>query len=536
MMPTAERLMLVAPEILMLSGAVIVSVLGLSRAAALRASVPFVSIATLIAAIVAVSIVHTPERAAEAGLPIPMLGLYGRSLIAAIGIGLVAVSIGSVDRRLESAFAKGLAPFDPIRTIGGEFHAFMLFSLAGAMLVTVASDLIWLFLAIELSSLPTYIMVATSRGDRRAQEAAVKYFFLGAMSTAVLLYGFAMLYGACGSLELPAIAAAMLEGASESSIGMLGIVLVIVGLCFKITAVPMHFYAPDVYEGASIPTTNFLSFVPKATGFFALMSLLAAFGWSASVETPALPPRIEAVLWMIAALTMTLGNVGALLQRSVKRMMAYSSISHSGYMLVGIVAGPQFGGFDAVLLYLLVYGLTNIAIFGAMASIERKGFEIDSFDDLAGLRIRHPWASAMLAIGAGSLIGLPPLLGFWGKLDLFVSGVSAGQVPLVVIMALNSAVSVWYYLRLAGLPTIAPAGPRADSIEAVPSRWPLATAVVAGFGIFLLPLALSSISAASSVAGPDAIDAAESAADVASADEQALPPVVVAVTPADRGS
>ncbi|MGA0872657.1 MAG: proton-conducting transporter membrane subunit, partial [Phycisphaerales bacterium] len=200
MMPTAERLMLVVPEILMLSGAVLVSVMGLSRAAALRAAVPFVSIATLVAAIVAVAIVHTPERAEAAGLPIPMLGLYGRSLIAAIGIGLVAVSIGSVDRRLEGAFSKGLAAFDPIRVIGGEFHAFMLFSLAGAMLVTVASDLIWLFLAIELSSLPTYIMVATSRGDRRAQEAAVKYFFLGAMSTAVMLYGFAMLYGACGTL------------------------------------------------------------------------------------------------------------------------------------------------------------------------------------------------------------------------------------------------------------------------------------------------------------------------------------------------
>ncbi|MGA1393242.1 MAG: NADH-quinone oxidoreductase subunit N, partial [Phycisphaerales bacterium] len=364
------------------------------------------------------------------------------------------------------------------------------------------------------------------RTGRRSMEAAMKYFFLGAMSTAVMLYGFAMLYGACGTLELAGIASAMLEGAAGTSIGLLAMVLVIVGLCFKITAVPMHFYAPDVYEGASIPTTNFLSFVPKATGFFALMSLLAAFGWSASVEAPALPPRIEAVLWMIAALTMTLGNVGALLQRSVKRMMAYSSISHSGYMLVGIVAGPQFGGYDAVLLYLLVYGLTNIAVFGAMASIERRGAEIDSFDDLAGLRIRHPWASAMLAIGAGSLIGLPPLLGFWGKLDLFVSGLSAGQVPLVVIMALNSAVSVWYYLRLAGLPTIAPAGPRADSIESVPSRWPIATAVVAGFGIFLLPLTLSSLSDASSVAGPTAIKAAEAASGVASTatiDEAASP-------------
>lgn len=505
-MPFAERLVLLVPEMVLLAGAIVVSVMGLSSRGLVRAVVPWVTIAALAGSLVAVVMVHRPELAASADLPIPMLGLYARGLLAAIGIGLVAITMGSVDRRLENAFAKGLAPFDPMRVLGGEFHAFMLFSIAGAMLVTVASDLVWLFLAIELSSLPTYIMVATSRGSRLAQEAAVKYFFLGAMSTAILLYGFAMLYGATGSMELLAIEEAMTSGAAESSIAVLGIILVILALGFKITAVPMHFYAPDVYEGAAISTTSFLSFVPKATGLFVLMTVLASVGWSADAAPASLPPEASKVLWMVAALTMTLGNLGGLLQRSIKRMLAYSSISHSGYMLVGIVAGPQVGGFDAALFYLLTYGVTNLAIFGALASIERQGSEVDSFDDLAGLRIRHPWASAMLAIGAASLIGMPPLLGFWGKLDLFAAGLDAGHVVLVVILALNSAISVWYYLRLIGLPIIAPAGPRTEGLESSPSRIPLLAAVVAGLGTLLLPIMLGSLVDAASVAGPAAIE------------------------------
>jgi len=334
------------------------------------------------------------------------------------------------------------------------------------------------------------------------------------MSTAILLYGFAMLYGATGSMELLAIEEAMTSGAAESSIAVLGIILVILALGFKITAVPMHFYAPDVYEGAAISTTSFLSFVPKATGLFVLMTVLAAVGWSADAAPASLPPEAGKVLWMVAALTMTLGNLGGLLQRSIKRMLAYSSISHSGYMLVGIVAGPQFGGFDATLFYLLTYGVTNLAVFGAIASIERQGSEIDSFDDLAGLRVRHPWASAMLAIGAASLIGMPPLLGFWGKLDLFAAGLDAGHVVLVVILAVNSAISVWYYLRLIGLPIIAPAGPRTEGLESSPSRFPLLAAVVAGLGTVLLPIMLGSLVDAASVAGPTAIEDASPQAAV----------------------
>jgi len=486
-------------------------VLGLSSRRPLREAVPFVTIATLIAALFAVNLVHTPERAAEAGLPLPMLGLYARNLILVVGIGLVAIGIGSVDRRLEAAFASGRAAFDPIRTIRGEFHAFMLFSLAGAMLISIAPDLIWLFLAVELSSLPTYIMVALSRGSRRAQEAAVKYFFLGAMSTALMLFGFALLYGAAGSMQLLEIQAVLLGDMLLSPLAVAGVLLTTIALGFKITAVPMHFYAPDVYEGASIPTTSFLSFVPKVAGMVMLMVLLASVGWSPAFEVPVLPPSVAPVLWMIAALTMTLGNIGALLQRSIKRMMAYSSIAHSGYMLVGIVAGPQFGGYDAVLFYLLVYGVTNLAIFGALASIERRGDEVDTFDDLAGLRLRHPLAAAMLAIGAGSLIGLPPLLAFWGKLEIFIAGLNAGQVALVVIMAVNSAVSAWYYLRLAGLPTIAPPGPEAEEITATPSRWPLVVAVVSGVGVVLLPIVASPLVEAAALAGPTPIEAAATA-------------------------
>ena len=514
-MPINERMVLLAPELLLLLGAVAVSVLGLSKRPALRGAVPLATMAALAAAFAAVLVVHTPERAADAGLPIPMLGLYARGLIAAIGIGLVAIGVGSVDRRLEDAFAAGRAAFDPIRVTRGEFHAFLLFSLAGAMLVTTAPDLIWLFLAIELSSLPTYIMVAMGRASRKAQEAAVKYFFLGAMSTALMLFGFALLYGAAGSMQLEQIAGAMLAGGLDSPLAVAGAVFAILGIAFKIAAVPMHFYAPDVYEGASIPVTSFLSFTPKVTGLAALMALLASIGWSPSAEDARLSPAIAAMLWMIAVLTMTLGNIGALLQRSVKRMMAYSSISHSGYMLVGIVAGPAAGGYDAVLFYLLAYAATNLAIFGALASIERRGEEVDDFDSLAGLRLRHPAAAATLAIGAGSLIGLPPLLGFWGKLDLFIAGLDAGQVALVVIMAVNSAVSAWYYLRLAGLPTIAAPGAEAEGIVAGPSRWPLAAAVVGGACVVLLPFAASSLVDASAVAGPPPASAEASVASAA---------------------
>lgn len=537
--PMVSKIALILPEILLVAGSVVVTVLGLSRRPAWRDAVPAVAVALLLGAFGLLHLVTTDARLAEAGLLLPGMPLFAKSLVYLVGAGLVLLCVGLVDRRLEQAFAAGRAPFDAIRVMRGEFFAFLLLSIAGCSLIASAPDLIWLFLALELVSLPTYIMVATSRGSRKAQEAAVKYFFLGAMSSAMLLYGFALLYGAAGTLELVPMRAIFAEQAAAGGVSMLaivGMVLVVFALAYKIAAVPMHFYAPDVYEGAAAPVSAFLAFVPKTAGFLALIVVLSTMGWSGhstfvggpdggaivAIER-GLPQPITALLWMIAVLTMTLGNIGALLQKSVKRMLAYSSIANSGYMLIGVIAGVGgtggISGINATLFFLLCYALMNIATFGPLASLERNGEEIDTVEDLAGLRARHPAMAAMLAIGAGSLIGLPPLLGFWGKLYLFAAGIEAGQVLLVVIAAVNSGVSVWYYLRLISEPLVSAPNARSETIGAVPSPWPKIASIVTAVGLVVVPFFLASLIAASKTAtrGVEVVDVATSAQSVASA-------------------
>lgn len=507
------RLHSVIPEILLVIGAVVSSVIGLSSRKRWRDCVPAIAAAFLVASMIAIPLASSPEATNAVGHLLPGLVRPVKMLIAIIGLVLVAVGAGAVDRRLEESFTRGRSAFDPIRVVRGEYYAFFLLSIAGAMLLASANDLIWIFLALELASLPTYVMVAISRHSRRAQEAAVKYFFLGAMAAAMVLYGFALLYGSTGTLSLTEMRSEFsIQLAAQQSIdplALVGVGLVILGLAFKITAVPMHFYAPDVYEGAAVHVTAFLSFIPKIAGFTALMVILSTIGWEGHrPATPidplpsGLPMPISSLLWMLAVMTMTLGNIGALLQRSIKRMLAYSSIAHSGYMLIGLMAGPRLGGFDGLVFYLVCYGVMNMAVFGALAAIERRnGDEVDSFEDLSGLRARHPLISAMLAAGAGSLVGLPPLLGFWGKIDLFVAGINDGQTLLVVIAAVNSAISAFYYLRLAGMPIVGVADRRAEGVVSVPSIWPKVAAVACGLGVMILPIAANALVEASAVAG-----------------------------------
>lgn len=500
MIEMSSRLALITPEIVLFIGAVVVAVLGLSGSRAIRASVPWTTIGFIVASIVASSIVYgRAEDVEAAGLLIPSLGSYLKPLVGVISIGLVLLGVGMVDRRYEEAVREGRTSFDPLRVVRGEYHAFLLLSLAGTMLIANANDLIWLFLAVELSSLPTYVMVALGRGTRRNQEAAIKYFFLGAMSSATFLYGFALLYGATGTLSLTGMRDAFALQAAADGVplfGLLGMVLAIVGLCFKITAVPMHFYAPDVYQGAPTPVTGFISFVPKVTGFGAIILLCAALGWSghhvvddAGIKVPieGLPRPVHATLWVIAVLTMILGNVGALLQTSVKRLIAYSSIAHSGYMLVGVVAGTA-GGIEAVLFYLATYGVANVAMFGALAGLERQGREIDAIEDLGGMWKNHPGLATVMAIAAFSMVGLPPLFGFWGKLDIVLAGITAGEVPLVVVMMATSAVSAYYYLQLAGMPVVRKPDARTETLVAGPSPWPRYAAMAFGLGVLLAPL------------------------------------------------
>ncbi len=449
-----ERLAVIRPEIALFIAACVVMLLGVSRNAGVRRLVWWV---TGVSLVIAGWLAITTEG--RVGL-IPGLTPYVKTMVAVVGLLLVLVLAGSVDRGYERLVARGAAMFDPIRSTGGEFAAFFLFSLTGVMLCASADDLIWLFLALELTSLPTYVMVALSTSRERSGESAVKYFFLGAFGAAVFLYGFALLYGATGTTMLPEIAASFAEGRA-GLLGIAGLTLALVGVAFKMAAAPMHFYAADVYEGSSAPVAAHLAFAPKAAGLVSAMLLLACPGWSFG---EGLPEAVRVVVWVMAAVTMTVGNAMALLQSSVKRMLAYSSVAHSGYMLVGLVAGPGTAGsgassiwtngLSASLFYMLCYGLMNVGAFAALAALERghgadgETIELETIDDLRGLCKARPWVGWGFVLSALSLLGFPPLLGFFAKLFLFTSAISAGEIVLVVVMGLNSAVGAFYYLRL----------------------------------------------------------------------------------------
>jgi NADH-quinone oxidoreductase subunit N len=476
-----ERLAFLWPEIALFVTTCIVMVMGLSRNYGTRKATAIVAwLGVVVAGVLAYATTPSGEGlSVSAGqLLLPEMVAYAKVLIAIVGVMLLMLLAGTVDRVEEDAIAKGKRAFDPLRSNRAEFYSFFLFSLTGLMLCASADDLIWLFLALELTSLPTYIMVSISTARNRGREAGVKYFFLGALGAAVFLYGFALIYGGTGHTNLNEIAL-VFHTQGMNAVALAGVLLALLGLAFKIAAVPMHFYTADVYQGASAPVAAFLAFVPKTAGFLAILLIVATFGWQYELsggmrlfsgETiiqsqfgDRLPESVRLLLWVMAALTMTVGNVLAILQTSVKRMLAYSSIAHSGYMLVGVIVGPGDGtfansGVGAVLFYLLAYGVMNAGAFAAIASLERSPTpdgeprEVDHIDDLRGLCSTHPAAGWTLVVCGLSLLGLPPLLGFFGKLPLFTSALAAGEVVLVVVLGVNSAIAAFYYLRLAFLP------------------------------------------------------------------------------------
>ena len=323
-----------------------------------------------------------------------------------------------------------------------EYYALLLFATAGMMILASGLDLITLFLGIEVLSISLYILAGYRRDSDASNEAAMKYFLLGAFASSVLLYGIALVYGATGSTNLMRIAEAA-SGASGPTPEVLlfaGVALILVGLAFKVAAAPFHMWTPDVYEGAPTPITAFLSAGPKAAAFAAIIRVFfIGFG----------PIQAEwsTILSVIAALTMTIGNVAAIAQTNVKRMLAYSSIAHSGYVLIGIVAGGATGGAAAVF-YLFAYVAMNLGAFGIIVLLEHKGQRGEELKDYAGLGFRYPIIGALLSLFMISLSGIPPTVGFAGKLYLFGAAVQSGHILLAVIGVLNSAVSIFYYLRL----------------------------------------------------------------------------------------
>lgn len=471
-----ERLAFLWPEIALFITTCIVMVLGLSKSAAIRKGCIVIAALGLLAAMALA--IDTAKPAT--GVLFPHLMPFAKAMIAGVGLLILLVQAGTVDRQDEADIARGTRAFDPLRSNRAEYYSVFLFSLTGVMLCASAPDLIWLFLALELTSLPTYIMVTISGCGRdaslRSQEAGVKYFFLGAMGAATFLFGFTLLYGGTGHTHLVAIADTLAHD-GINTIALAGILLSLIGIAFKIAAVPMHFYTPDVYQGAAAPVAAFLAFAPKTAGFLAIIHIAGAVGWTHGAGG-SLPEVVRVTLWVMAALTMTVGNVLALLQSSVKRILAYSSIAHSGYMLVGVIAGPGDGSFaksglSAVLFYLLVYGVSNLGAFAVLACLERRNAdgstrEIDSVEDLRGLCKTNPILGWTMVLSALSLLGMPPIIGFFAKIPLFTSAISAGEIPLVIVLGLNSAIAAFYYLRLVGAPMLADPDPRAEPAELAP--------------------------------------------------------------------
>jgi NADH-quinone oxidoreductase subunit N len=323
----------------------------------------------------------------------------------------------------------------------GEYYALLLFSTVGMMIMASAADLIVLYLGLELMALSTYILAGLMRKQLRSNEAALKYFFLGAFSSAFLLYGISLTYGLTGSTNLKEIAASLQTlNITDSPVVFLGLIFLIVSFGFKIALVPFHMWAPDVYEGAPTSITAFMSVGPKAAGFAVLGRVLFdAFG--------GLHVQWDSILIPLAIITMAVGSIIALAQSNIKRMLAYSSIAHAGYMLLGIIAGTP-GGLTSTVNYLMIYTFMNIGAFAVIIMLRREGFQGEDLDDYMGLAKSHPLASALMLIFMFSLTGIPPTAGFVGKFYVFMEAINSGYTYLAIIAVIFSVVSAFFYLRV----------------------------------------------------------------------------------------
>jgi NADH-quinone oxidoreductase subunit N len=321
----------------------------------------------------------------------------------------------------------------------GEYYALLMFALAGMIVMAAAADLIVVFLGLEIMSMSVYILAGAWRTELRSNEAALKYFLLGAFATGFLLYGIALLYGATATFRLDLIAARA-STAPDRGLLLGGVAMLLVAFGFKVAAVPFHMWAPDVYEGAPTSVTALMAVAVKAAAF-------AAFARVFFYGLAPLHAEWWVLLWGLSVATMTVGNVLALAQRSVKRMLAYSSIAHAGYVLIALTVGGLGAG-PAVLFYLLVYAVMTLGAFGVVIAVGQRGAPNENLDDYAGLGYRSPLLGVTMTVFMLSLTGIPPLAGFAGKFYLFTTAVREGYVVLAVIGVLNSVISAGYYVRV----------------------------------------------------------------------------------------
>lgn len=324
----------------------------------------------------------------------------------------------------------------------GEYYPLILFTTAGAMWMASGIDLMTIFLGLEVLSISLYVLAGMFRGQLRSNEAGLKYFLLGAFSTGFLLYGIALIYGVTGSTKLAHIGQVLSQHTAMINNPMMlaGVVLLSIGFLFKISAAPFHMWAPDVYQGAPTPITGFMSAGPKAAAFAAFVRVLV-------LGLDQMHGQWGNMLWILAVLTMIVGNVIAIYQTDLKRMLAYSSIAHAGYALVGIVAANAIG-ISGILFYMLAYTFMNLGAFGVLVLAGKKGEDNLTLEGFAGFGYKRPFLGVAMSIFLLSLMGIPPSAGFSGKFYIFAGAVSEGYIWLAVIGVLNSAVSLYYYLRV----------------------------------------------------------------------------------------
>jgi NADH-quinone oxidoreductase subunit N len=360
-------------------------------------------------------------------ITVDAFGTFFRGLVLVVGFLCVLASFGYLRRE---------------RAETGEYYSLMLFSLVGQCILSTANDLIMVFIGLEISSIATYILADFMRNDRRNNESSLKYFLLGSFATAFLLYGIAWIYGTTGSTNLDEIRRVLASQSITPSFMLIGMAaaLILVGFAFKISAAPFQMWAPDVYQGAASPVSAFMSAGPKAAAFAVFLRVFTtAFG--------SISARWVPLLGAIALLSMIVGNFAALTQSNIKRMLAYSSIAHAGYVLVAFTANSQLG-VQAVMFYLASYALMNIGAFAVVSHIASKGERFVRIEDLAGLSKREPATAALLAIFVFSLIGVPLTGGFFAKFYVFRAALGSHLVWLTVLGLINSAIAAYYYLKI----------------------------------------------------------------------------------------
>lgn len=416
----------ILPEIFICAAAFTLLMLDLFIDPRRRALVHFLAIATLASAVLLTVRDMVPETVSA------FSGMFVRDIAGdVLKIGIYAVT------------AFGFVYAKPYLTERGlfksEFYVLCLFGVLGMMLMVSAGNLTVLYLGLELLALSSYGLVAFDRDNPRATEAAMKYFVLGAIASGLLLYGMSMLYGATGSLQLDAIHAASAAAGSQTMF-LLGVVFILAGIAFKLGAVPFHMWLPDVYHGAPTAVTAFIGSAPKLAAFAMAYRLLESAAGQAS------PDWIPLVAGL-SALSLVLGNLMGLVQTSFKRLLAYSTISHVGFLLLGFVAGGP-GGYAAAMFYAISYGIMAVAAFGSLILLSRAGFEADDIDGFRGLWIRNPGYAFLILFVIASLAGIPPFLGFFAKLQVIQAALLGGYQWLAILAVVSAVVGAFYYLKL----------------------------------------------------------------------------------------